>query len=222
MVGALYTLPHRPPQPKLLPGDIQRPSDQYGVTATTVAELVELVGLIEQDPDLNVVVFDSANPDFYLAHYDTERRPGPHCGAAARSDRTGRLARRPGTPVPRTCREHRVDPRHTGGAGTEFVLACDLRFASRKNTLLGHLDPRGVSSPTAVLRPGSQASSVADAHSRFCSWPRSRRAERRAVWVPEPVDRRRPARRRGRGDSRADSRGSITTLSRTPSRTSTG
>jgi enoyl-CoA hydratase/carnithine racemase len=34
------------------------------ITATTVAELAELVALIEQDPDLNVVVFDSANPDF--------------------------------------------------------------------------------------------------------------------------------------------------------------
>ena len=45
------------------------------ITATTVAELAELVGLIEQDPDLNVVVFDSANPDFYLAHYDTEHDP---------------------------------------------------------------------------------------------------------------------------------------------------
>ena len=46
------------------------------ITATTVAELAELVGLIEEDPDLNVVVFDSANPDFYLAHYDTEDDPG--------------------------------------------------------------------------------------------------------------------------------------------------
>ena len=34
------------------------------ITATTVVELAELVGLIEQDPDLNVVVFDSANRDF--------------------------------------------------------------------------------------------------------------------------------------------------------------
>ena len=34
------------------------------ITATTVAELSELVGLIEQDPDLNVVRFDSANRDF--------------------------------------------------------------------------------------------------------------------------------------------------------------
>src|SRR2546421_270029 len=36
------------------------------ITATTVEELSELVELIDQDHDLNVVVFDSANPDFYL------------------------------------------------------------------------------------------------------------------------------------------------------------
>src|SRR4051812_7683653 len=45
------------------------------ITATTVAELAELVDLVEHDADLNVVVFDSANPDFYLAHYDTEHDP---------------------------------------------------------------------------------------------------------------------------------------------------
>src|SRR5258706_5671328 len=45
------------------------------ITATTVAELSDLAGLIEQDPDLNVVVFDSANRDFYLAHYDLENDP---------------------------------------------------------------------------------------------------------------------------------------------------
>ena len=37
------------------------------ITATTVIELAELIGLIEEDPDLNVVVFGSANPDFYMA-----------------------------------------------------------------------------------------------------------------------------------------------------------
>ena len=46
------------------------------ITETTVAEFSELVGLIEQDPDLGVVVFDSANPDFYLAHCNTEHDPG--------------------------------------------------------------------------------------------------------------------------------------------------
>src|SRR5215813_9818625 len=46
------------------------------ITAKTVAELAELVGLIEEDPDLNVVVFDSANPDFYLTHYDAVHDAG--------------------------------------------------------------------------------------------------------------------------------------------------
>jgi len=43
------------------------------ITATTVRELSELVDWIERDPQLNVVVFGSANPDFFLAHYDVEK-----------------------------------------------------------------------------------------------------------------------------------------------------
>ena len=41
--------------------------------ATTVAELAELVGLIEQDPGFNVVVFDSVNHG--LAHCEVEHDP---------------------------------------------------------------------------------------------------------------------------------------------------
>src|SRR6478609_757960 len=46
------------------------------LTATTVAELSELVGLIDGDRDLNVVVFDSANPDFYLTGCEVENDRG--------------------------------------------------------------------------------------------------------------------------------------------------
>src|SRR3954454_5893477 len=45
------------------------------ITATTVAELTELVELFEADAGLNVVVFDSANRAFYLTHNDTENDP---------------------------------------------------------------------------------------------------------------------------------------------------
>ena len=81
------------------------------ITATTVAELAELIGLIEEDPDLNVVVFDSANPDFYLAHYDIEHDPGRTAGAAVGSDRNARVARSPRAPVACAGGEHRLDPR---------------------------------------------------------------------------------------------------------------
>ncbi len=107
------------------------------ITATTVAELGDLVGLIEQDPDLRVVVFDSANRDFYLAHYDLENDPGRTealgvgpTGLSARIDVLVRLARAPVVSIASIRGRAR-------GAGSEFVLACDLRFASRENTLLG-------------------------------------------------------------------------------------
>ncbi len=110
------------------------------ITAATVTELAELIGLIEQDPDLNVVVFDSVNPDFYLAHYDMEHDPsrtaalpaGP-TGMHAWLDLLVRLSRAPVVSIASIRGRAR-------GAGSEFVLACDLRFASRENTLLGQFE----------------------------------------------------------------------------------
>ncbi len=110
------------------------------ITATSVMELAELVGLIEQDRDLNVVVFDSANPDFFLAHYDMEHDPartaalpvGP-TGMNAWIDLLVRLSRAPVVSIAQVRGRAR-------GAGSEFILACDLRFASRENTVLGRFE----------------------------------------------------------------------------------
>jgi enoyl-CoA hydratase/carnithine racemase len=107
------------------------------ITATTVAELAELVGLIEEDADLNVVVFDSANPAFYLAQCDVD--PETARTAPLPTASTGRhtwlnvLVRLSRAPVVTIAAIHG----RARGAGSEFVLACDLRFASRENTLLG-------------------------------------------------------------------------------------
>ena len=110
------------------------------ITATTVVELAELVGLIEQDPDLNVVVFDSANPDYYLAHYDAENDPGrsvavstARTGMSAWIDLLVRLSRARVVSIASIRGRAR-------GAGSEFILACDMRFASRENTLLGQFE----------------------------------------------------------------------------------
>jgi enoyl-CoA hydratase/carnithine racemase len=110
------------------------------ITATTVAELAELVGLIEQDADLNVIVFDSANPDFYLAHYDTENDPGRTAalgvgptGMHAWLDLLVRLSRAAVVSIASIRGRAR-------GAGSEFILACDLRFASRENAVLGQFE----------------------------------------------------------------------------------
>jgi enoyl-CoA hydratase/carnithine racemase len=110
------------------------------ITATTVAELAELVGLIEQDPDLKVVVFTSANPNFFLAHYDVENDPGKTAalgagptGMPAWTDLLLRLSRAPVVSIAAIRGRAR-------GAGSEFVLACDLRFASLENTVLGQFE----------------------------------------------------------------------------------
>jgi enoyl-CoA hydratase/carnithine racemase len=110
------------------------------ITASTVAELTELVEIIEHDRDLNVVVFDSANPDFYLAHYDTAHDQGASAAPGMDTSATDawhdllvRLSR--AAVISIACIRGRVR-----GAGSEFALACDLRFASRENALLGRFD----------------------------------------------------------------------------------
>jgi len=110
------------------------------LTATTITELSQLVDLIERNTQLNVVVFDSANRDFYLAHYDTEHdaartaalRTGP-TGMHAWLDVLVRLSRAPVVSIASIRGRVR-------GAGSEFVLACDLRFASRENSLLAQFE----------------------------------------------------------------------------------
>jgi enoyl-CoA hydratase/carnithine racemase len=107
------------------------------LTATTVAELSELVDLIDDDRDLNAVVFDSANPDFYLTDCEVENAPGRAGGLGvgqiamdAWGDVLVRLSRAPVVSIAAIRGRAR-------GIGSEFVLACDLRFASRENSLLG-------------------------------------------------------------------------------------
>jgi len=111
------------------------------ITATTVLELAEIVGLIEQDHDLNVVVFDSANPSFFLAGYDsqddsdaTAAVPGASTETRAWPDLLVRLSRAPALSIAAIRGRAR-------GAGSEFALACDLRFASRENTSLSQFEP---------------------------------------------------------------------------------
>ena len=89
------------------------------VTATTIAELDELVALIEQDADIDVVVFASANPGLFLSDFEAE----PLAGRAAWRDLLVRLSQAPVVTIAvlRGC---------VRGAGREFALACDLRLES--------------------------------------------------------------------------------------------
>ncbi|MFD3380961.1 MULTISPECIES: enoyl-CoA hydratase/isomerase family protein [unclassified Streptomyces] len=95
----------------------------------TVEQFADLVTRIEQDPDLTVVVFQSANPDFFMAHLDllmdNERAAAMPLGPTELppvSDNLLRLSRVPAVTI--SAINGRVR-----GAGSEFVLSTDIRFA---------------------------------------------------------------------------------------------
>jgi enoyl-CoA hydratase/carnithine racemase len=101
----------------------------------TIDQLSTLIERIEKDPDLTVVVFRSDKPGYFMAHWDAladnarvaGMRPGP-TGLHPYLDNFVRLSRLPVA----TISEIRGRAR---GAGSEFVLATDIRFASEKAVL---------------------------------------------------------------------------------------
>jgi enoyl-CoA hydratase/carnithine racemase len=99
--------------------------------------LQDLLVRMETTQTLRVVVFESALPDFYLSHFDLTGRLGNVMSAIGPTglpmlmDTFVRLTRAPVVSLARIrgC---------VRGVSSEFVLACDMRFASRENTKLGH------------------------------------------------------------------------------------
>ncbi|BDG05031.1 enoyl-CoA hydratase/isomerase family protein [Anaeromyxobacter oryzae] len=98
----------------------------------TLVELGALMTELEADPSVKVVVFQSVNPDFFIAHLDlsnaAELRPASF---APWFDFVLRLS---STPVVSIAKIRG----RTRGIGNEFVLACDMRFASRQSALFGN------------------------------------------------------------------------------------
>jgi enoyl-CoA hydratase/carnithine racemase len=106
------------------------------VDATLYQALQGLLARMDASPGLRVVVFESANPEFFLAHFDLTGKTGNITTAVGPSglpiltDTFVRITRSPVASIAkiRGC---------VRGVSSEFVLACDMRFASRENTLLG-------------------------------------------------------------------------------------
>ena len=106
------------------------------VDATVFEGLQDLLARMDASPTLRVVVFESGNPDFYLSHFDLTGKTGNITTAVGPSglpilmDTFVRLTRSPVVSIAkiRGC---------VRGVSSEFVLACDMRFASRENTRLG-------------------------------------------------------------------------------------
>ena len=110
------------------------------INPAMIVALHQLLSKIEQDGRVTVVVFDSADPDFFLAHYDLTAD-------------TSALAALPAAPTPfhhwarlliRLARSPAVTLAalrgRARGAGSEFALATDIRFASRERAVLGQFE----------------------------------------------------------------------------------
>jgi len=111
------------------------------VDATMFEGLQALLTRMDASPNLRVVVFESDNPDFYLAHFDLSdearnvgllKTVGPS-GLPILMDTFVRLTKSPVVSIAKIRGRVR-------GVGSEFVLACDMRFASRENSVLAQVE----------------------------------------------------------------------------------
>src|SRR5258708_4413215 len=103
--------------------------------------LQDLLARMDASPSVRVVVFESSNPEFYLAHFDLTdiagslglmKTAGPS-GLPILLDTFVRLTKSPVVSIAKIRGRAR-------GVGSEFILACDMRFASRENTALAQVE----------------------------------------------------------------------------------
>ena len=97
----------------------------------TIVELATLTSDLEADPSVKVVVFQSANPDFFVAHLDVAKAAEQPDVLGLWRDIVLRLSSAPVVSIAKV-------RGRTRGIGNELALACDMRFASRQSALFGN------------------------------------------------------------------------------------
>src|SRR5918996_2583141 len=101
-------------------------------------ELQDLINQMEAAKELKVIVFDSANPDFYIGHVDLIRAGefptdvGP-TGLRTLPDFLQRLTSLPVISIASIRGRAR-------GVGAEFLEGLDMRFASREKMIMGQIE----------------------------------------------------------------------------------
>ncbi len=102
------------------------------------AELRVLMDRIETDEELKVVVFDSENPDYFVAHYDLVRGEViPDMPGAAKFGEWPNFVTRLAQSRVVSIASLRGRAR---GHGSELALACDMRFASLEKAVLAQVE----------------------------------------------------------------------------------
>jgi enoyl-CoA hydratase/carnithine racemase len=105
-----------------------------------VGDLVSLIQRAEAGDAARVLVFTSADPDYFISHVDVTRI----------SEYRAEAAKLTGDPSIALLFRHLSASRlvtiaqiegRVRGAGSEFVLACDMCFAARESAIFGQFEP---------------------------------------------------------------------------------
>jgi len=121
------------------------------MTLPLYQDLVQVTEAVENDDSIKAVVFQSADPDFFIAHFDVEMiLTFPAEGEAVKSESLSAFHL--------MCERVRTMPKATlvkmagraGGGGNEFAASCDMRFGVRHKTVINQMEV-----PLGILPGGS-------------------------------------------------------------------
>ncbi len=105
-----------------------------------VRDLVSLIQQAEADDAFKVLVFKSADPDYFISHVDVTRITEYREEAAKLTGEASIALLFRHLSASRLVTIAQIEGR-VRGAGSEFVLACDMRFAARESAIFGQPEP---------------------------------------------------------------------------------
>jgi enoyl-CoA hydratase/carnithine racemase len=105
-----------------------------------VRDLVSLIERAEADDSVQVLVFKSADPHYFIPHVDLTRIAEYRAEAAKLTGEASIALLFRHLSASRIVTIAQIEGR-VRAAGSEFVLACDMRFAARETAIFGQFEP---------------------------------------------------------------------------------
>jgi enoyl-CoA hydratase/carnithine racemase len=105
-----------------------------------VRDLVSLIQEAEADPAAQVLVFTSADPDYFISHVDLTRIAEYRKEAARLTGEASIALLFHHLSASRLVTIAQIEGR-VRAAGSELVLACDMRFAARETAIFAQFEP---------------------------------------------------------------------------------
>ncbi|MFP6805599.1 MAG: enoyl-CoA hydratase/isomerase family protein [Pseudomonadales bacterium] len=111
------------------------------MTPEMYMDLVAFTKEVEKDEEVRVVVFESADPDFFIAHFDLETLLVSPIDKPAQKGKSL-------SEFHQMCQRVKNMPKATivkmagraGGGGNEFASSCDMRYGIRNKTIINQME----------------------------------------------------------------------------------